>query len=117
MIAAYSPQARGRSERNFGTWQSRLPQELRSGRDHQRWRRPTVSAGAAISTSSTDKFTVAAAGARNGVSGRAAGRTWSWVFIVQTERVVDKDNTVAIGNRWWQIDKIAIATQSGRNRR
>jgi hypothetical protein len=29
MIAAYSPQARGRSERNFGTWQGPLPQELR----------------------------------------------------------------------------------------
>src|ERR1017187_7599483 len=29
MIAAYSPQARGRSERGFSTWQGRLPQELR----------------------------------------------------------------------------------------
>jgi hypothetical protein len=29
MIAAYSPQARGRSERSFGTWQGRLPQEQR----------------------------------------------------------------------------------------
>src|SRR3954463_200968 len=29
MIAAYSPQARGRMERNYGTWQGRLPQELR----------------------------------------------------------------------------------------
>ncbi len=29
MIPAYSPQARGRSERNFGTSQGRLPQELR----------------------------------------------------------------------------------------
>src|SRR5260370_3913431 len=29
MIPAYSPQARGRRERNFGTWQRRLPQELR----------------------------------------------------------------------------------------
>ena len=29
MIPAYSPQARGRSERNFWTWQGRLPQELR----------------------------------------------------------------------------------------
>ncbi len=29
MIPAYSPQARGRSERTFGTWQGRLPQELR----------------------------------------------------------------------------------------
>jgi transposase InsO family protein len=29
MIPAYSPQARGRCERNFGTLQGRLPQELR----------------------------------------------------------------------------------------
>lgn len=28
MIPAYSPQARGRGERRFGTWQGRLPQEL-----------------------------------------------------------------------------------------
>src|SRR4051812_1682488 len=28
MIPAYSPQARGRCERSFGTWQNRLPQEL-----------------------------------------------------------------------------------------
>jgi len=28
-IPAYSPQTRGCSERNFGTWQGRLPQELR----------------------------------------------------------------------------------------
>jgi len=26
--SAYSPEARGRSERNFGTWQGRLPQEF-----------------------------------------------------------------------------------------
>ena len=29
MIPAYSPQARSRSERSFGTWQGRLAQELR----------------------------------------------------------------------------------------
>src|SRR6516165_8220245 len=29
MIPAYSPQARGRGERSFSTWQGRLPQELR----------------------------------------------------------------------------------------
>src|SRR5260370_10300518 len=29
VVPAYSPQARGRSERNFGTWQGRLPQQLR----------------------------------------------------------------------------------------
>jgi len=34
MIPAYSPQARGRSERNIGTWQGRLPQELRLHQIH-----------------------------------------------------------------------------------
>ena len=29
MVPAYSPQARGPSERNLSTWQARLPQELR----------------------------------------------------------------------------------------
>jgi len=29
MIAAYSRQARDRMERSYGTWQGRLPQELR----------------------------------------------------------------------------------------
>jgi hypothetical protein len=29
MVPAYSPQPRGRCERSFGTWQNRLPQELR----------------------------------------------------------------------------------------
>jgi hypothetical protein len=33
MIAAYSPQARGRSERNLSTWQGRLPQEFAIARD------------------------------------------------------------------------------------
>jgi hypothetical protein len=27
------------------------------------------------------------------------------VFTVQTERIVRQDNTVAIKDRWWQIDK------------
>jgi len=29
----------------------------------------------------------------------------NWIFTVQTERVVGKDNTVAIGDQRWQIDK------------
>jgi hypothetical protein len=33
MIPAYSRQARGRRERNFGIWQGRLPQELRRAGD------------------------------------------------------------------------------------
>ena len=46
MIAAYSPQARGRSERSFGTWQGRLPQELRLAGITTRGGRQCLSAGA-----------------------------------------------------------------------
>jgi hypothetical protein len=103
MIAAYSPQARGRSERSFGTWQGRLPQELRL---------------AGISTVEgankflreryigefNGKFKVAAA--EKGTAFRRTSRSdLNWIFTVQTERVVAKDNTVAMASRLWQIDK------------
>src|SRR5664279_272614 len=103
MIPAYSPQARGRSERSFGTWQGRLPQELRL---------------AGISTAEganaflreryigefNAKFRVPAE--EKGTAFRRTSRTdLNWIFTVQTERVVAKDNTVAIADRLWQIDK------------
>jgi transposase len=103
MIAAYSPQARGRSERNFGTWQGRLPQELRLAGIH------TVEGANAFLRERyigefNAKFSVPAA--EKGTAFRKTGRTdLNWIFSVQTERVVDKDNTVAIGDRSWQIDK------------
>src|SRR5204862_4200478 len=103
MIAAYSPQARGRSERNFGTWQGRLPQELR-----------LAGIGSAEGANSflrqryigefNAQFSVPAA--EKGTAFRRTGRSdLNWIFTVQTERVVEKDNTVAIKDRWWQIDK------------
>jgi len=103
MIAAYSPQARGRSERSFGTWQGRLPQELRlagittveganrflrehyMGRFNEQFRVPAAEKGTAFRRSSRSDL--------------------EWIFTMQTERVVAKDNTVAIGSRAWQIDK------------
>jgi hypothetical protein len=102
-IAAYSPEARGRSERNFGTWQNRLPQELRVAGiqklDHaNRFLREHYLA------EFNRKFSVPAQ--ERGTAFRPCGRRdLDWVFSVQTERVVDKDNTVAIGERWWQIEK------------
>jgi hypothetical protein len=36
---------------------------------------------------------------------RCSRKDLEWIFTVQTERVVAKDNTVAIGERQWQIDK------------
>ncbi len=103
MIAAYSPQARGRSERSFGTWQGRLPQELRvagitSVEEANRFLREQYIA------EFNARFTAQPAGI--GTAFRRCSRTdLNWVFTVQTERVVAKDNTVAIGARSWQIDK------------
>jgi len=103
MIAAYSPQARGRSERSFGTWQGRLPQELRLAGI------TTVEGANAFLRERyiqefNDKFSVPAA--EKGTAFRRTGRAdLNWIFSVQTERVVDKDNTVAIRERLWQIDK------------
>jgi transposase len=103
MIAAYSPQARGRSERSFGTWQGRLPQELRLAGISSVEGANNFLRGKYIEEFN-GKFSVAAA--EKGTAFRRTGRTdLNWVFSVQTERVVDKDNTVAIGERYWQIDK------------
>src|SRR6516164_4292925 len=103
MIAAYSPEARGRSERNFGTWQNRLPQELRlagigSLEEANRFLRKRYIG------EFNSKFSVKAQ-ERGTAFDRYAGKDLDLVFSIQTERVVDKDNTVAIGERWWQIEK------------
>jgi len=45
-IAAYSPQARGRSERMFGTLQGRLPEGPAARRDQDRRSRQCVAKGA-----------------------------------------------------------------------
>ena len=103
MIPAYSPQARGRSERSFGTWQGRLPQELRLAGIS------TVEAANGFLreryiATFNEKFT--AAPAEKGTAFRRTTRAdLAWIFTVQTERVVAKDNTVAIGERDWQLEK------------
>ena len=100
-IAAYSPQARGRSERSFGTWQGRLPQELRLAgvttlEQANRFLRERYIA------EFNQKFAVPAA---KGTAFRLRRKDLDRIFSVQTERVVSKDNTVAIADRWWQIEK------------
>jgi transposase len=103
MIPAYSPQARGRSERNFGTCQGRLPQELRLAGIST-----LEGANAFLRERYIDefnrKFQVPAE--HRGTAFRKASRSdLDWVFTIQTERVVAKDNTVAIGDRSWQLEK------------
>src|ERR1700686_736420 len=91
MIPAYSPQARGRSERSFATWQGRLPQELRLAGI------TTVEGANAFLRERyvaefNAQFTVAAAG--KGTAFRRTSRPdLNWIFTVQTERMVAKKNT------------------------
>src|SRR5213595_2875843 len=103
MIPAYSPQARGRSERNFGTWQGRLPQELRlagirtleganrflreqyMAEFNRRFAVPAVESGTAFVP--------------------ARRRDLDRVFSLQHERVVNRDNTVQLDQRVLQIEK------------
>ena len=103
MIPAYSPQARGRSERNFGTWQGRLPQELRLAGIGSREQANQFLTERYVAEFNA-KFAVPAA--EKGTAFRRCTRTdLDWIFTVQSERVVAKDNTVAIGERRWQLDK------------
>jgi transposase len=103
MIPAYSPQARGRSERSFGTWQGRLPQELRLAGI------VTVEGANAFLRGRylaefNRKFTIAAKEKATAFR-KTARKDLDWIFTVQTERVVEKDNTVAIADRRWQLEK------------
>jgi transposase len=105
MIPAYSPQARGRSERNFGTWQGRLPQELRlrgitTVEEANRFLREHYMA------EFNRRFRVAAT-----QSGSAflpcRRKDLDQVFSIQQERTVAQDNTVTLGDRWLQIEAVA----------
>src|SRR3989475_4344525 len=104
MIPAYSPQARGRSERNFGTWQGRLPQELRLAgcttlaqanrflREH-------------YLTEFNRRFRVAAA-QRGSAFVPCPQRDLERVFSLQFERTVNRDNTVSFLNLRLQIEPV-----------
>jgi transposase len=100
-IAAYSPEARGRSERVFRTLQDRLPKEL---------------ALAGIATvAEANRFLaetfIAAYNARFAVAPEQAGSAfvaaapeqWRDVLCVQEERTVGNDNTVRFEGRVLQI--------------
>ena len=100
LIAAYSPQARGRSERMFGTLQKRLPQELRlagiatmaeANRFLEELFWPAHNARFARPAADTGSAFVAFAG------------TLEDILCAQEDRVVTGDNTVRYKNRTLQI--------------
>jgi hypothetical protein len=103
MIPAYSPQARGRMERNYRTWQGRLPQELRSRQigtveAANRFLREEYQA------EFNRRFRVSAA-AKGSAFVRTRRKDLPWVFSLQQERTVNGDNTIALDNRILQIEK------------
>lgn len=100
LIAAYSPEARGRSERMFGTLQGRLPRELRLAGittmdEANRFLRdiylPEHNARFARSPEETGSAFVSFAG------------TLEDILCVQEDRVVGNDNTVRYKGRVLQI--------------
>ena len=104
MIPAYSPQARGRSERNFGTWQGRLPQELRL-----RGIRSLEAANCFLREHYTAEFNArfqVPAAQRGSAFVRRSGRDLDLIFALQFERTVNRDNTVSIQNLSLQIERV-----------
>jgi hypothetical protein len=103
MIPAYSPQARGRSERSFGTWQGRLPQELRI-----RGIKTVEEANRFLESEYIAEFNRRFA-VRSSEEGTAfvkcRRRDLDQVFSIQSERIVNRDNTVKFKNLVLQIDR------------
>jgi hypothetical protein len=101
LILAYSPQARGRCERLFGTWQGRLPQEFRL--------RNITTVEAANDFLRQDwialhnaSFSVEAE--QTGTAFMAyPGTDLVKIFSQQQKRIVDNDNTVRFDGRCLQI--------------
>jgi len=104
MIPAYSPQARGRSERNFGTWQGRLPQELRLAgcttlEQANHFLRERYIA------EFNRRFQIAPA-EKGSAFVPCRTRDLQRVFSLQFERTVNRDNTVSFFNRTLQIQPV-----------
>jgi transposase len=100
LIPANSPEARGRCERMFGTWQGRLPQEFRL-----RGITSTEAANAFLPewiAEHNRRFTIQTE--QEGTAflpyfGSELDKIWSH----QEERIVDKDNTVSYDNLKLQV--------------
>ena len=104
MIPAYSPEARGRSERNFSTWQGRLPQELRL-----RQLRTLEAANRFLRGDYIAEFNrrfQVAPRQRGNAFVPCRSRDLERVFSLQFERSVNRDNTVSFQNLSLQIERV-----------
>src|ERR1700735_3220886 len=104
MIPAYSPQARGRSERSFSTWQGRLPQELRL---HQL--RTLEAANRFLREdyiAEVNRCFQVAPRQRGNAFVPCRSRDLERIFSLQFERSVNRDNTVSFQNLSLQIERV-----------
>src|SRR5215831_13384639 len=98
MIPADSPQARGRSERNFGTWPGRLPQELRLHGI------PTLEAAHYIAQ--FNRCFQVPAREPGSAFVRRSRRDLDLIFALPYQRTVNRDNTVSVQNQQLQIEPV-----------
>src|SRR5437870_12663644 len=112
MIPAYSPQARGRSERNFRTWQGRLPPELRA-----RQIRTLEDANRFLREQYVQQFNQRfskPASQRGTAFVPLRRKDLDLVFALHHERIVARDNTVSFANKTWQLERCKLrATLAG----
>ena len=103
MIPASAPQARGRMERNYSTWQGRLPQELRL-RGIRDLEQANEFLRCEYIAEFNAKFAVPAA-QKGSAFVRSRRSDLDLIFSVQHERTVNQDNTISVENRVLQLEK------------
>lgn len=101
-IPAYSPQARGRSERLFRTLQDRLPKELKLAGIHDDLEAANRFIREVYVPAHNARFAIAAAEAGSAFV-PVAPEQWRDVLCHQEERIVAPDNTVSFKRRRLQI--------------
>lgn len=104
MIPAYSPQARGRSERSFRTWQGRLPQEMRL-HGISSVEEANLFLKRSYIREFNGKFATQAAEPDASAFMPSMREGLDRIFSIQAERTVNRDNTVRYRNLVLQIDK------------
>ena len=105
MIPAYSPQARGRSERSFGTWQGRLPQELRL-HGITTLEAANVFLREHYIGEFNGRFQVAPAQRGSAFLTCPRSKDLDLIFCLQFERTMNRDNTVSFQNLQLQIERV-----------
>jgi transposase len=100
-IWAYSPQARGRSERAFGTIQGRLPQELRAA-GVKTYDEANRYLEEHFIASYNARFSVKPAQSESAFT-PLVGVDIELLLSVRKERLVANDNTVSFKKRWLQL--------------